>query len=152
MSIPQVDDLRGGGGREINVDIGEDTTIDTKKLIRQLGQMKISANEKAVERSTIVTEEEVNNRIWEEIDEKYELREETKIAMQILGVSTTYSDLGQVYIALTKRVFPRHDLFLLITFYRSWVSVFVGLVEMGTRPSPTANLANLIVDNPTRQR
>ncbi len=77
--------------------------MNNHEVVQQLEQLQIRPNEPTVEGDTVqeISEEEVNSKIWEEIDEKYELREETKAAMMFLRTST-HIDLGPIYKALTK--------------------------------------------------
>lgn len=50
-------------------------------------------------------EEEINSRIWEEIDEKYEVREETKMALTFLYKSRLI-DLSTIFKLLAKCMPP----------------------------------------------
>ena len=71
-------------------------------LNSQLETLALShANEKHEEPLVEEDEEEINSRIWEELDEKYELRQETRSAMGSLYKSELI-DLSPVFKALAK--------------------------------------------------
>jgi len=103
------DDVLQTFGMERNDDLGEENVDKEQKYtedILLLGQLNLNMPESEdisedLQANETKIEEEADSKIWEEIDEKYELREETRSAMTFLRKADLI-DLSPIFKALAK--------------------------------------------------
>lgn len=79
-------------------------------------ESKIQREDPVLEKEEEEKEEEINSKIWEEIDEKYEVREETKMALTSL-FNSHLIDLSTIFKLLAKCMTPPIFVFFFFLFH-----------------------------------